>query len=165
MREILAGRLWTGNAADARNTDELLRLGIGAVVDLAMEETPIAPPREIVYCRFPLVDGLGNPPEVIHAAIDVAASFIESQLPTLVTCGGGLSRSPAIVAAAFAQAEGISLEDGLRSVTGAKAHDVSTSLWSEIKNAWETRASNRSARKGRADTATSAPQVSSRHYY
>jgi protein-tyrosine phosphatase len=148
MREILAGRLWIGNEADARNTDELLRLGVGAVVDLAMEETPLALPREIVYCRFPLVDGLGNPPEVIHAAIDVTASFIESQLPTLVTCGGGSSRSPAIAAAAFAQAEAISLEDGLRSVTGATSHDVSTSLWSQIKNAWETRAANRNAKRG-----------------
>jgi len=133
VHEVLPGRLWLGNERDARNVAAALGAGIAAIVDLAMEEPPIQFPRDIVYCRFPLVDGAGNRPEVIKAAVDVTASFIASGVPTLVSCGGGSSRSPAIAAAALAKVRGQSLDDGLREATGGAAHDVSTSLWAEIK--------------------------------
>lgn len=134
IREALPRRLWLGNAVDARDVVAVLNKGIGAVVDLAMEEPPAQYPRDVVYCRFPLVDGAGNRPELVRAAVDVTASFIRSGLSTLVACGGGMSRSPTIAAAALAKAEGCSLDDGLREVTGNAVHDVSTSLWAEIKS-------------------------------
>ncbi|REK15795.1 MAG: protein phosphatase [Planctomycetota bacterium] len=134
IREALPRRLWLGNAADARDVVGVLNKGIGAIVDLAMEEPPAQFPRDVVYCRFPLVDGAGNRPELVRAAVDVTASFIQSGLATLVACGGGMSRSPTIAAAALAKIEGRSLDDGLREVTGGAVHDVSTSLWAEIKS-------------------------------
>jgi len=122
-----------GNAMDARNISAVLGLGIVAIVDLAMEEPPIHCPRDIVYCRIPLVDGSGNRPEIIRAAVDLTASFIDSRVPTLVACGAGISRSPIIVAAALAKVTGRSLEQGLEEITLGVAHDVSTSLWAEVK--------------------------------
>lgn len=67
MREVIVNRLWIGNALDARDVSGVLRLGIEAVVDLAIEEPPIQYPRDLVYCRFPLVDGAENSPSVLRA--------------------------------------------------------------------------------------------------
>ncbi len=138
MQEVIPNRLWLGNAGDARDISMVLARGIAAVVDLAMEEAPIHYPRDVVYCRFPLVDGGDNSRELIRAAVEVTVTFVESELPTLVTCGGGMSRSPAIAAAALAQVERQPLETALERVTQGAAHDVSTSLWAQIKELCET---------------------------
>lgn len=104
-------------------------------VDLAGEEPPIQLPRDVVYCRFPLVDGAGNMSAVVRAAIDTTARFIMSRVPSLVACSSGMSRSPAIAAAALAKAEQVPVEDALRRVAALGPHDVSPSLWGEIKRA------------------------------
>src|SRR5207247_10133902 len=77
--------------------------GIRAIVELAAEEPPSPAPRELVYCRIPLLDGAGNEDKLLLLAIGTVGAFLESRLPTLVCCGSGLSRSPAIAAAALAQ--------------------------------------------------------------
>ncbi len=133
MREAITNCLWLGNAADARNISAVLDQRIVAIVDLAMEEPAVQAPRDIVYCRIPLVDGAGNRPEIIRAAVDLTASFIDSRVPTLVACGAGMSRSPIVVAAALAKVDGRSLEEALEAITLGVAHDVSTSLWAEVK--------------------------------
>jgi protein-tyrosine phosphatase len=133
MREAITHCLWLGNALEARDVSVVLRLGVVAIVDLAMEEPAIHFPRDIVYCRIPLVDGSGNRPEIIRAAVELTASFIDSRVPTLVACGAGMSRSPIIVAAALSRVDGRSLEQALDDITMGVAHDVSTSLWAETK--------------------------------
>ncbi len=133
MRPVIPGLLWIGNARDGRNVEAILRLGIEAVIDLAMEEPPIVFPRETAYCRFPLIDGAGNTPALIQGAIDTAISFIQGSVPTLVTCNGGMSRSPAIVAAALVSIENISPETALERVASAGPHDVSTTFWADVK--------------------------------
>jgi len=60
MREIIQGRLWLGAAVDVLGTSALHDAGVDAVVDLAYEERPAQLPRDLWYCRFPIVDGLGN---------------------------------------------------------------------------------------------------------
>ncbi len=137
MQEALPQLLWLGNARDERDIARVLDSGVAAVVDLAMEERPVTFPRDIVYCRLPLVDGGGNRPELLRAAIDVVATFVASKLPTLVACSGGMSRSPAIVAAALAKIDRRPLDDCLRDLTGGVAHDVSTSLWADIRTLCE----------------------------
>jgi hypothetical protein len=134
MREIIPTRLWIGNAMDARNVTGVLGLGIVAVVDLAIEEPPIQFPRDVVYCRFPLIDGTGNQPAVLRVAIDTVAYFIASRTPTLVACGAGMSRSPAIVAAAMATTKRIALADVLEKLTAGQPHDVSPGLLAEISD-------------------------------
>jgi len=133
MHEAIPHRLWLGTAADARDIFAVLDRRIIAIVDLAMEESAIHFPRDIIYCRIPLVDGAGNRPEIIRAAIDLTASLIESRVPTLVVCGAGMSRSPIIVAAALARIQGSTLEEALEEITAGVAHDVSTGLWAEVK--------------------------------
>ncbi|MCL4203278.1 MAG: dual specificity protein phosphatase family protein [Pirellulaceae bacterium] len=132
MREIIPSRLWIGNAMDARNVTGVLDLGVSAIVDLAVEEPAIQFPRDVVYCRFPLIDGTGNQPAFLRVAIATVASFIASRTPTLVTCGAGMSRSPAIVAAAMATTKRIALADVLEKLTAGQPHDVSPGLLAEI---------------------------------
>lgn len=57
--------------------------------------------RDIVYCRFPIVDGAGTRVQLLVTAIETVTRLIRLQVPTLVGCGAGMSRSPAIVAAAL----------------------------------------------------------------
>ena len=132
MREAIPKKLWIGNAMDARDVRSVLGLGITAIVDLAIEEVPIQFPRDIVYCRFPLIDGSGNSPDILHAAIQMTAHFVRSEIPTLVACGAGMSRSPVIVAAAMAMTEGGTLVDALGKLTAGQPHDVSPSLLVEV---------------------------------
>src|SRR5262245_48646478 len=113
MREVIPGRLWYGNARDARDVRGLLNLGIRAEIDVAIEEQASVLPRDVIYCRFPILDGAGNRGEVIRAAVYTVAEFVRSQVPTLVACGAGMSRSPAIAAAAIARAQGTTLDEGL----------------------------------------------------
>lgn len=132
MREIIPQVLWTGNAREARDVSAVLRLGIVAVVDLAIEEGPIAFPRDIAYCRSPLVDGSGNPRALLKAAVETTTTFIQEKMPTLVTCSGGMSRSPAIVAAALARKERADLHKTLDWVAGSGPRDVSASFWADV---------------------------------
>ena len=100
MRTILASLLWPANAAELRDVRSVLALGITAVVDLAASEPPVVYPRDIVYLRIPLNDGAGNPQAVLRLAINSTADLIRAGRPMLVACNAGMSRSPAIVAAA-----------------------------------------------------------------
>jgi hypothetical protein len=84
--------LWIGNAQDAPGVKGVLAFGIGGVVDLAIEEPSVHFPRDIVYCRFPLFDGDGNSPASLQSAIDTTADFVTAEQPTLIACGGGMSR-------------------------------------------------------------------------
>ena len=102
MLEIRPKRLWIGNAQDLRSPRELFRKGIAAVVDLAWEESPAVLPREMVYCRFPLHDGEGNNPATLRNALQLVVSLLVTEIPTVVGCSAGMSRSPAIAACALA---------------------------------------------------------------
>ena len=133
MNQISHYRLWVGHAADGRAVNEILAHDIRAVVQLALEEVVLRLPREIAYCRFPLVDGDGNDAVVMGLAIDVVAALITAQVPTLVCCGGGMSRSPAIVAAAIARVERSDLNACLETVTNSHPSDVSPSLWDDVR--------------------------------
>jgi protein-tyrosine phosphatase len=108
---------------------------VRAVVQLAFEEQPIGPPRELLFYRFPLVDGEGNDPAVLRLAIDAVAGLIRAGLPILVCCGGGMSRSPAIVAAAISAANGTDIHRSLTAVIDSHPSDVFTALWDDVLRA------------------------------
>jgi protein-tyrosine phosphatase len=132
MNNIKPYQIWIGHAGDGRATQEAFVKGIQAIVQLALEEPPIQIPRSLIFCRFPLLDGNGNDPELINLAINTVASLIKYRIPTLVCCGAGMSRSPAIVAAALSMVEKAKLEDRLKYVTQFHPADVSPGLWEQI---------------------------------
>jgi hypothetical protein len=132
MRRIEPHLLWVGNVGDVWDLRRVHEEGIAALVDLAINERPAVLPRELVYCRFPLLDGEGNAPWLIRSAVEVTGSLIARRVRTLVYCGAGLSRSRVIAAAALAAAEGGALDEWLKVVAEGGA-DVSPALWQDVK--------------------------------
>ncbi len=133
MREILPNQLWIGNAGDGRDAERLLQAGVAAVVNLAAEEPSPVLPRSMVYCRFPLTDGPQDDQTVLDVAIQVVVSLLKRQIPTLVYCGAGMSRSPAVVAAALSIVQGGSPEGRLKEIVAGHPHDVSPHLWEAVQ--------------------------------
>ena len=135
MRKITGYPLWLGHAGDVRDPARLLDAGISAVVCVVQSEPPLALPCELVYCRFPLVDGTGNPEWLLRAAVETVAWLLRMSTPTLVHCSAGISRSPAVAGAALAIARGCSFAEGLMAATESGPSDVSPALWTEILDA------------------------------
>ena len=86
MREVIPGLVWIGNARDGRDVTGILALEIEAVVHVAIEEPPCLFPREIIYCRFPLLDGEGNACSLLKTAVQTVSLLIAEKVPTLVAC-------------------------------------------------------------------------------
>lgn len=133
MHEVIARRLWIGNAGDARQPAELLQAGIRAVVDLAYEELPPAPPRELILLRVPLTDGEDNAPESLELAIGSVERLLRPGIPTLVVCSAGLSRSPVIAAAAISRVDQIPLKTALEKIQQIRPLDVSARLLNDVE--------------------------------
>ena len=133
MREILSGRLWIGSAGDGRDPERLMVAGVVAVVNLAAEEPSPVLPRSLVYCRFPIMDGEQDTQGILDAAIHTVASLLKNEVPTLVYCGAGMSRSPAVVAAALSIVQGGSPDERLRQIVAGHPHDVSSQLWEAVQ--------------------------------
>lgn len=132
MNQIKPYPLWLGHAGDGRDFRPALDAGIQALVDLSREEPPTEPPRELIYCRFPLLEGPGNDEYLLDLTLHTLAGLIRMRIPTLVCSSIGLSRSPAIAAAALALAHHEAPEDCLQRVAEQHRSDVSPGLWSEI---------------------------------
>ena len=137
MRQILPHYLWLGHAGDGRDFRRILDTGIQAMVQLAAEEPALVSPRDLICCRFPLVDGPGNDMKMLQLAIGMVANLLEKKIPTLVFCGAGLSRSPAILAAAMALIFKQSPDECLKQVAEHFPADVAPGFWEEVKSGLE----------------------------
>lgn len=135
MRAVSSYSLWIGNAGDVRRVAHLIDLGIAAVVDLAANEPAAILPREIVYCRFPLLDGEGNERWLLRAAIETISGLLRDNVPTLVACSAGMSRSPALAAAAIARLHSRDPSECLMGCVEGGAADVSSLLWRDVVDA------------------------------
>jgi protein-tyrosine phosphatase len=132
MIQILPYSLWIGHGGDGHDSSRIFDLGIEAVIELALEEPALPTHRELIACRFPLVDGAGNRPDVLALAVRTVANLIASATPTLVCCGGGLSRSPAVVAVAMGLVHREPPEACLKRISWHHPHDVSPGLWTDL---------------------------------
>jgi protein-tyrosine phosphatase len=132
MREILLNQLWIGNAGDGGDPERLLQAGVVAAINLAAEEPSPVLPRSIIYCHFPLTDGAPDDPTILRVAIQTVVSLLRNRIATLVYCGAGMSRSPAIVAAALSIFQGGSPDEKLKEVVAGHPHDVSPYLWEAV---------------------------------
>jgi len=132
MTQVQPYLLWVGHAGEGRDVRNLYAKEIRAVVQLAIEERSLELPREIILCRFPLVDGCGNDAALLSAAICSTAVLVAREVPALVCCGAGMSRSPAIAAAALSMAKSMPPEEALEIVSRHCPTDVLPGLWREI---------------------------------
>jgi hypothetical protein len=132
LPQIPACRLWTGHAGDARALYDRNDLGIEVLVDLAANESPPRIQRDLTYLRFPLLDGAGNPSWMILAAVECVERLLRENIPTLVACSAGMSRSLMIAAAAVSRITGAPLRSALLEVTSGSG-DVSPALLGEVE--------------------------------
>ena len=139
MREIVPGWLWIANTRAANDISSVLSMGVTAVIDLAIEEPVIVYPRDIIYCRLPLIDGEGNSSKRLNMVIDLAATCLTDCIRLLIRCSMGMSRSPMIAAAAIARVRRIPLEEALAEVAAGAPHDISPGLWMEVEQAFQLR--------------------------
>jgi protein-tyrosine phosphatase len=132
MRRIGNHALWIGNSVDVSDLRLLHDVGIEALVDLGLNEPVPVLTRELIYCRFPLLDGVGNPPALLRLAVETTARLIGAEVPPLVFCSAGMSRSPAVAAVALAKATQMSVVDCLTTVFADGPRDLSGGLWNDL---------------------------------
>jgi protein-tyrosine phosphatase len=133
MKQVGQRPLWFGGVSELRDVAALHDAGIEAVLFLATDLINL-PGRGLIVCRVPLIDGQGNEPERLRLAVDIAASLVGGGVLTLVCCSNGMSRSPAIVAAALAEVDGGSADEHLKRLTLGQPADVSPALWRDIRS-------------------------------
>lgn len=137
MRKVDGLPLWLGNVGDIADLSKVLSFGIEAVVDLALNESPAKLTHELVYCRFPLLDGTGNSVWLIRIAVECLGSLMRSNVRTFVYCSAGMSRTLVVAAAVVAVLQDRSLTDGLSVVASGGPADVSPALLSEVQSVLE----------------------------
>jgi protein-tyrosine phosphatase len=103
MHRIPPHALWIGSSGDLNDWRRLYDVGIQAVMHVAYEEPPLRLPHDFVACRFPVIDGDENSATALKLAIATLTHFLDEKFACLVCCQAGLSRSPAIAAAALAR--------------------------------------------------------------
>lgn len=132
MRRLADEPVWLGNVGDLRDERALHEAGIEAVVELAADEPMAELGRGFVRLRYPLVDNEGNDPARLRCCIRAVADLFRERIPTVVACSAGLSRTPAIVAAAWSLIRAILPDEALRELAASVPCDVSPALWAEI---------------------------------
>lgn len=131
MYQVLPPGLWLGHAGENEEIREVFAAGIRAVVHLSAEEVPPALPHDLISVRVPLLDGSGNRAELLFLAISMVATLLKLHVPTLV-CSLGMSRAPAVAAAALAMVHQEPAEQWLERLVREHPADVSPGLWSEV---------------------------------
>ncbi|MCA9078055.1 MAG: dual specificity protein phosphatase family protein [Planctomycetaceae bacterium] len=133
MRKVEGYSLWLGNIGDMLNLTAVLDNEIRAIVDLAAEEPIPQITRDLIYHRFPLQDGAGNDSWLLDHAVSCVARLIAAGVPTLIYCSAGMSRTPAIGAAAIARTTNRELATTLRNVGRDGPTDVSPGLIADLQ--------------------------------
>ncbi len=124
--------LWIGASGATKDLRRLYDLGVRAVVQLAYEEPPHDLPHDFIACRFPLIDG-DNDAEVLRLAVHTMTRLIEGKFATLVCCQAGLSRSPAVVAAALARWKKESFIDTVNHLATFHGWDIHPLLFAQLQ--------------------------------
>lgn len=138
MREVIPSQLWIGGAGDIVDPKSLYEAGVAAILHLAASTLPTTLSREIVYCRVPLIDSAENSPERLKFAIETGVSLVTNQVPTLIACSAGMSRSPSIASAVLSVVRQERADEVLKEIVGHSPADISPGLWEAVKTVVET---------------------------
>ncbi len=110
----------------------MLKHGITAIVDLALEEPVPAVPRVMNYCRLVISDDGENEHSNVMAAIHLTAVLLTGGPVYTVCCNAGLNRSVCIAAAALAYSFKNTPEHLLQIISQSKSIDVNPALWNQV---------------------------------
>lgn len=132
MRLVADRNLWIGHAGDLNNPRAILNQGIQAIIELADNEPMAILPRDLIRCRFPINDGAEERVWLLRLAAETTAALLRAQVPVLVCCSSGMSRSVCIAAAGLAIANGIVLKEAISLVSEGGPADVSPALYDRL---------------------------------
>jgi hypothetical protein len=139
MRPIRPSLLWIGNVSNVRDLAQALEAGVTSVVDVACDDELVKIPRTLVFCRFPLADGPGNPAWMLRAAVLSTLEFLRLGSPTMVACSAGMSRSVAVATAALSLLEDRIPDHVIEEIKDiGRPTSLSPGLWRDIKAAIST---------------------------
>jgi protein-tyrosine phosphatase len=133
MHKVPEYPLWLGNEGDLQDIRQVFEQGVEVLVDLAAHEPPRHLPRETIYCHVPLIDGPDNPIWLVQLAVGTVLHLLRSNVPTLLYCGGGMSRSPCIAAAAISLIKGCTVPEALTHLSQSEAMDINPGLLAEVQ--------------------------------
>ena len=137
MHEVHQNSVWIGNAFDARDPEPLFQLGIRAVIDVAYEEKPAVLSRQLIYCRFPRLDGGGNDFQLLLQTLRSVLIFLESDTKLLVACSAGMSRSPSIAAFALGHYLLQDPETIVSQIASIRSLELKPMLWADLRLAFQ----------------------------
>ena len=132
MHEIQSNLLWIGHALDVREPQGLFDMGISAIVDVAYDEPTAKLPRQLTYCRFPIIDGGGNDIQLLALAVQTTKALIETGTKTIVACSAGMSRSPTIAAFALALHLDADPKIVVAGIAESKPLELNPELWFDV---------------------------------
>jgi hypothetical protein len=135
MRRIGERALWVGNIGDLRDVPAVMSAGVQAVVEVADCEQMALLPRELIRFRFPLSDGGDNAAWLLRLVAESVGALLRANVPTLVCCSAGMSRSVCAAAAGVAVADRRPLAESLLLVVGSGPADVSSGLLAQFQRA------------------------------
>ena len=135
MRQVAGRGLWIGNVGDLLDVRAVMSAGIEAVVEVADCEQLATLPRGLIRFRFPLSDGGSNPEWMLRLAARSVAALLRANVPTLVCCSAGMSRSVCAAGAGFAIADGRSFKEALLLIAESGPADVSSRLLVQFQSA------------------------------
>lgn len=108
MISFVQDYLVIGNESDAANESLLIKRGITAVLNVAVEVAQPYYKNEIISAKVGLIDGSGNYPSLYTVAIQILDVLLTEGEMVLIHCAAGVSRSPFIVACYFVLKQDIS---------------------------------------------------------
>ena len=104
-----------GDIDDAMRRTKLEIAGITAVLSLNWFPS-FLPSDGFSWHHMPLIDGPGNQPSSLRAALETLHSLVSSGHKVLVHCAAGTSRSPFVVACYLAPYQGFQFNEALELV-------------------------------------------------
>lgn len=128
MRRIANHPLWIGHAGDLRDLRAVLSAGIQAIVEVADNEQMAVLPRDLIRLRFPLSDGAENANWMVRLAVESVAALLKANVPTLICCSNGLSRSVCVAVGSISFIERRPFDSVLVEVAKDGPADVSPGL-------------------------------------
>lgn len=115
-----------------RHPGPLFDAGIAAIVDVAIEESTAQPPRQLIYCRFPLNNGGGNESGVLRQTVQTVVDLLAVSTRVLVTCSAGMSRAPTIAAFSLAAYLDQSPDMVISRIVNTRSLAVNGVFWQDV---------------------------------
>jgi len=133
MRRIEGYSLWLGHVGDVADPRGIVGDGHCRPSSTSRSRSRRLHCRAIeTYCRFPLIDGTGNPSWLLQAAVETVACLLRSRTSTLVYCSAGLKSLALHRGGGHRSRTGVPARRGTEVRVAIGRSDVSPGLWSEV---------------------------------